>query len=102
MPSRTTKAQRKPPAPVPQPVLTAAQRAGVLPLDYLLAVMRDPAASEARRDRAAQCAAQYVHPRAADNRQTKKVLQAEAAQQAGGVGSEWADDLHPDGWPRPQ
>jgi hypothetical protein len=65
----------------------------VLPLDYLLAVMRDPTASEARRDRAAQCAAQYVHPRAADFRQTKKVLQAEAASKAGGADSEWGDDL---------
>jgi hypothetical protein len=33
-----------------------------LPLDYMLAVMRDPSASEARRDRMAIAAAKFCHP----------------------------------------
>jgi hypothetical protein len=33
------------------------------PLDYMLAIMRDPTADTARRDRMALAAAAYVHPR---------------------------------------
>ena len=65
---------------------------GRSPLDYMLAVVNDPAASVSRRDRMAIAAAPYVHPRAGDFKRGKKVRQAEAARQAGG-GSEWADDL---------
>jgi hypothetical protein len=35
---------------------------GLQPLDYMLAVMRDPTASEARRDMMAKAAAPYRHP----------------------------------------
>ena len=35
---------------------------GLQPLDYMLAVMRDPSASEARRDMMAKAAAPYRHP----------------------------------------
>jgi hypothetical protein len=35
---------------------------GLQPLDYMLAVMRDPTASEARRDMMAKAAALYRHP----------------------------------------
>ena len=35
---------------------------GLQPLDYMLAVMRDPTASEARRDMMAKAAAAYRHP----------------------------------------
>jgi phage terminase small subunit len=71
---------------------TRARGKGVSPLDYLLSIMRDPSAAPERRDRAAICAAQYIHPRAADNRKTKRQEKAEAAEGAG-RGSVWAGDL---------
>jgi hypothetical protein len=91
----TTRARRTRQSPVPQVVLTEAQRLGVMPLDYLLGVMRDETAAPARRDAAAKCAAQYCHPRAADIRQTKKAVQAKAAATAG-RGSVWGSDLDVD------
>jgi hypothetical protein len=75
-----------------RPAKAVVTPAGLLPLDYLLGVMRDPTASSARRDRAAQCAAQYCHQRAADTRIPKRVRAAKAAETAGADG-EWADDL---------
>ena len=42
-------------------VLAAAATTGVLPLDYMLAVMRDPAADDKRRDAMAMAAAPYLH-----------------------------------------
>src|SRR5215469_13342522 len=44
-------------------VLEAARAGGQLPLDYMLAVMRDPAAHAARRDDMAKAAAPYLHPK---------------------------------------
>ncbi len=41
--------------------LAAAKATGTLPLDYMLAVMRDPAADTKRRDAMAQAAAPYLH-----------------------------------------
>jgi hypothetical protein len=41
----------------------AAQATGVLPLQYMLAVMRDPAADHKRRDAMAIPAAPYLHAR---------------------------------------
>lgn len=44
----------------------AQQRAaasGILPLDYLLQVMRDPNSDEAKRLDAAKAAAPYIHPK---------------------------------------
>ena len=35
---------------------------GMLPLDYMLAVIRDPNATQQRRDRMAVAAAPYCHP----------------------------------------
>lgn len=40
-----------------------AREGGVLPLDYLLQIMRDPNADEAKRIDCAKAAAQYVHPK---------------------------------------
>lgn len=73
--------------------------AGIMPLDYLLQVMRDENATPQRRDRAAQCAAQYLHKRMADTRVPLRERAAEAAQEAGG--DAWGDDLDTDGH-RPQ
>ena len=41
----------------------AAAASGIVPLDYMLAVMRDPAADHKRRDAMAIAAAPYLHPR---------------------------------------
>jgi hypothetical protein len=41
----------------------AAAATGVLPLDYMLSVMRDHAADSKRRDAMAMAAAPYLHPR---------------------------------------
>ncbi|HEY1803741.1 MAG TPA: hypothetical protein VGG45_04620 [Terracidiphilus sp.] len=42
---------------------TAAEATGIMPLDYMLSVMRDPAADDKRRDAMAVAAAPYLHPR---------------------------------------
>jgi phage terminase small subunit len=60
------------------------------PLVYMLAVINDPTADPARRDRLAIAAAQYVHGRAVYSRQSKKAAAAAAAKQVGG---EWGGDL---------
>ena len=41
----------------------AAKATGVLPLDYMLTVMRDPNADAKRRDTMAMAAAPYLHPK---------------------------------------
>ena len=66
------------------------------PLEYMLAVMNDPAADEARRDRMAMAAAPYCHPRVAYTVKGKKDLQAEAVATAG-AGTAWAGDLEFEG-----
>ena len=44
---------------------SAIAESGMSPLDYMLAVMRDETADSARRDRMAQAAAPFVHPKIA-------------------------------------
>jgi hypothetical protein len=74
-------------------VLTKMQREGILPLDYMLSVIRDPNASQSRRDKMAIAAAPYCHPRMTEVQgKGKKDQQAEAAATAG-AGTEWANDL---------
>jgi hypothetical protein len=41
----------------------AAKAIGILPLDYMLTVMRDPNADRKRRDAMATAAAPYLHPK---------------------------------------
>lgn len=41
----------------------AAEVTGILPLDYMLSVMRDPSAEGKRRDAMAMAAAPYLHPK---------------------------------------
>ena len=41
----------------------AAAKTGELPLDYMLRIMRDPKASNTRRDEMARTAAPYLHPK---------------------------------------
>jgi hypothetical protein len=84
--------QRKPRQKLPQAIVTQARAAELLPLGYMLAVIRDPTAAASRRDRMAIAAAQYCHPRAADYRKGKKDHEAEVAKEAG-AGTEWDSDL---------
>ena len=46
-------------------MIEAAQSGGELPLDYMLAVMRDPKAPARRRDEMAKAAAPYLHSKLA-------------------------------------
>jgi hypothetical protein len=41
----------------------AAEATGILPLDYMLSVMRDPEADQKRRDAMAMASAPYLHAR---------------------------------------
>lgn len=57
-----------------------AKKAGMSPLEYMLAVMNNPEADQVRRDRMAVAAAPYVHEKAADTAPGKKEARmAEAA-----------------------
>jgi hypothetical protein len=86
VPDRQRKSAQKP----SEAIATEARAVGLLPLEYMLSVMRDPSASKERRDRMAVTAARYLCPKAGDK--GKKGLAAEAAKEAG-VGSEWDTDL---------
>ena len=63
---------------IPADIRSAARAAKLSPLDYMLAVMNDETAEEARRDRMAQAAAPYVHPKA----EAKKPTAAEEREKA--------------------
>jgi len=76
-------------SPAPRPVI---DDPNMMPLDYMLQVMRDVTASKARRDRMASLAAPYCHARVADVVKGKKDQEAEAAGTAG-VGTPWANVL---------
>lgn len=82
----------KAPAPkvaVPADVAKAARRIKMTPLEYMLAVMSDETAEDARRDRMAQAAAPYVHARAEAAKPGKKEQAAEGARTAE-QGTNWA------------
>jgi phage terminase small subunit len=89
MPRPRSNRPRKPAPRLPNDVATAAELRGMTPLEYMLAVMRNPKTSQRRRDRMAVTAARYLHPRPADV--GKKELRDEAARLAGG--GEWFEDL---------
>ncbi len=48
---------------VTQEAVKAAKKSGLLPLDYLLSVMRDGDADDGKRIDCAKAAAQYLHPK---------------------------------------
>ena len=74
--------------PVPPDIRAAAKACKLSPLDYMLGVMNDPSADETRRDRMAQAAAPYVHPKAADAAPGKKEQREIVARQAE-RGTDW-------------
>lgn len=75
-------------------VLTEAQLKGLLPLDYMLAVIRDPNATQLRRDKMAIAAARYCHARLMPDAPMKgKKDQREEAAMTAGVGTSWTTDL---------
>jgi len=57
----------------------------MMPLDYMLAVMRNEAADEARRDRMAIAAAGYIHEKAADKKLGKKEQREAAAKNSSNI-----------------
>ncbi len=72
-----------------QEIATEATKGGVTPLEYMLAIINDPDADQSRRDRMAQAAAPYVHPKAGEaGPQGKKAERAEHAKVAQ-QGTEW-------------
>ena len=75
-------------------IIDEAQLKGMLPLDYMLWVIRDPNATQARRDKMAIAAAPYCHARKTEDLpKGKKDQQIEAAAMAGGADTEWSGDL---------
>jgi phage terminase small subunit len=64
------------------------------PLDYMLSVMRNPEADQARRDKMAIAAAPFVHGKPGETAKGKKEAAEDAAKTAGN-GTEWGDDLRP-------
>lgn len=69
---------------------------GMSPLQYMLAVMRDPEIGSVRRDRMAVAAAPFCHERMADNRIGKR---AQAAADAEAASQGWGGDLDYDACP---
>lgn len=59
---------------------------GLSPLEYMLQVMNDEYAEDARRDRMAQAAAPYVHARKVADAPGKKEQRQEAAERASSEG----------------
>ena len=72
--------------------LSAAPPTVVTPLEYMLAVMRDPTAPTSRRDRMAALAAPYCHARASDAAIGKKAM-AQSVADTAGHGTDWGADL---------
>jgi hypothetical protein len=66
----------------PATIKREAKAAGLSPLDYMLSVMNDTTADDARRDRMAQAAAPFVHGKPGDTAKSKKEEQQDAAEKA--------------------
>ena len=74
-----------------QVVVEASKIQGIMPLDYMISVIRDPNATQERRDRMAIAAAPYCHPRLSEPvRVGKKEVQEDQAK-AAALG--WMGDL---------
>ncbi|MCK9597731.1 MAG: hypothetical protein M0R06_01745 [Sphaerochaeta sp.] len=77
---RGSKKEQKP--KIPKDVKQEAADANMMPLDYMLKIMRDHKQPADRRDRMAQLAAPFVHPRAGEAK-GKKEEKADRAKAAG-------------------
>lgn len=75
-------------ADAPRDIRAAAKACRLSPLDYMLGVLNDENADIERRDRMAQAAAPYVHPKAAAVEGGKK-QQRERAAQTAEQGTSW-------------
>lgn len=90
---KTAKTPReKAKAKAPADVRKAARSAGLNPLDYMLGVMNDAGADDARRDRMAIAAAPFVHVKPGDTPKGKKE-QAQDEAGTAGEGTGWGNDL---------
>lgn len=76
----------------PADIKRAARKSGLSPLDYMLTVMNDTDADDARRDRMAIAAAAFVHAKPGDAPKGKKE-EAEEASRTAGAGTDWGNDL---------
>lgn len=72
----------------PAAAAPAVKSGQMTPLEYMLGVINDPSADESRRDRMAQAAAPYVHPKAEAEAQGKKA-QREAVARVAERGTDW-------------
>jgi hypothetical protein len=61
-PAKTDGRKRGPPNRKTTQKIAQIEASGLTPLDYMLAVKRDPRAKAARRDEMARSAAPYIHP----------------------------------------
>jgi phage terminase small subunit len=68
---------------IPEDIQSDAAAEQMSPLDYMLKVMRDDNANDARRDRMAVSAAPFFHPRKGESGTGKKEEKASRAEQAG-------------------
>jgi hypothetical protein len=78
LPKSVTPKKRGRPPPQKQDV-PEVDAGGIMPLDYMLAVVRDPMAGTTRRDRMAVAAAPYCHPRVIEAGRGKKERAAQKA-----------------------
>ncbi|PKN20901.1 MAG: hypothetical protein CVU71_03730 [Deltaproteobacteria bacterium HGW-Deltaproteobacteria-6] len=78
---------------VPQDIQDEAALQNMTPLDYMLKVMRDTNADTTRRDRMAQAAAPFVHPRIAEGKGKKGEKENKARQAGAGKFSPGAPPL---------
>ena len=76
------KAKKPKKAAIPADIMDAAKVAGMTPVDYMLAIMRDVKADADRRDKMAQWAAPYVNPKVGEGK-GKKQEREDRAKQAG-------------------
>ena len=83
---RPTKAARATKIDVPKDVSRAARQSGLSPLDYMLTVMNDDTAEDARRDRMAVAAAPFVHAKAEAVEPGKKAQRQASAEKAASEG----------------
>ena len=81
-PTKARPKQAKKNPEIPSDIVAEAAAENMLPLDYMLKVMRDPEADLARRDRMATAAAPFVHPRKGEGA-GKKEDKEERAKKAG-------------------